>query len=548
MGEDHSPARKGEGAREPDRNGLGPVRTAAKVPPMRAAAAQGAHPIARACGLVAVLAIVWFVWTTVQRIGYPYELEWMEGAMVDHALRVRDGLPVYCPPTLEHVAFLYTPLLFQLGAACTALVGEGPQALRLVSAASALATMAVLYLWVRRETGQPLQGLLAAGLYAAGHGYLRSWYDLARNDSLLVLFLVLTAWLVRMGTMRTAILAGLGAMLAFLSKQTAVMWLPALGVGALFLDWRRGLAFCASAAACTGIATAVAHAATDGWFTFFVFEMPRGHGTQDEYWVRYWTDDLLPLLPALVGSLWLCGALWRESRRGEALFLAALGGAGLLTSYLSRLHAGGYDNVLVFALLSGVVLLAQLPRLGGRARTAAAWLVALQFALLLVDVRALWQPGRPLVPAAPSQLLPKESHRVATEQLVAWLRAQPGEVLVPFHGHLPKLAGKRPSAHGQALADVMQRFAQDLQSGTGSARSQAALQSMITDCERAFGPGGVDAVLLELPHGPVFESVFGRWLTDFERSPVQPLADPLALQPVVGMVTNSPYVLVRKPR
>ncbi len=202
--------------------------------------------------------------------------------------------------------------------------------------------------------------------------------------------------------------------------------------------------------------------------------------------------------------------------------------------------------MLIFALLGGVLLLAQLPRLGSRARTAGAVLVALQFALLLVDVRALWQPERPLLPAASSQLLPRASHREATEQLVAWLRSQPGEVLVPFHGHLPRLAGKRPSAHGQALADIMQRLAKDLESGRSSTHGAMALESMMASCDITFGPGGVDAVLLELPHGPVFEAFFARWLTDFERSPLQPIADPQALQPAVGMVTHSPYVLVRK--
>lgn len=513
---------------------------------MPAMDAGGAHPIARACGIVALCAIGWFAWITFQRIDYPYELEWMEGAMVDHALRVREGLPIYDRPTLEHVSFLYTPLLFQLGALCMGLTGEGPQALRLVSAASALATMALLYLWVRRETKQPLHGILAAGLFAAGYGYLRSWYDLARNDSLLVFFLLLTAFLVRIGSMRALLAAGATAALALLAKQTAVMWLPALCTGALLLDRRRGLVFAASAAACIAVTLALAHVATGGWFTFFVFEMPRGHGTQDEYWVRFWADDLLVLLPMLAGALWLCAGLWREGARGEALFFAALGGGGLLTSFLSRLHAGGYDNVLIFALLSGVLLLAQLPRLGARARTAGAVLVALQFALLLVDVRALWQPERPLLPAAASELLPRASHREATEQLVAWLRNQPGEVLVPFHGHLPRLAGKRPSAHGQALADIMQRLAKDLESGRSSTHGAMALESMMASCDRTFGPGGVDAVLLELPHGPVFEAFFSRWLTAFERSDVQPIAVPQALQPTVGMVTHSPYVLVRK--
>ena len=53
----------------------------------------------------------WFVFAVSQRILYPHELEWMEGALADHAARVYEGLPLYCEPSAEHVPFLYSPLL-----------------------------------------------------------------------------------------------------------------------------------------------------------------------------------------------------------------------------------------------------------------------------------------------------------------------------------------------------------------------------------------------------------------------------------------------------
>ena len=65
------------------------------------------------CGAAAA---AWFVYAFAVRVQYPHELEWMEGALADHAARVRDGLPLYCEPTAEHVPFLYSPLLFWLGA------------------------------------------------------------------------------------------------------------------------------------------------------------------------------------------------------------------------------------------------------------------------------------------------------------------------------------------------------------------------------------------------------------------------------------------------
>jgi hypothetical protein len=44
------------------------------------------------------------------RFGHPYELEWMEGGMLAHALRVLEGKPVYAKPSVDFVAYMYPPL------------------------------------------------------------------------------------------------------------------------------------------------------------------------------------------------------------------------------------------------------------------------------------------------------------------------------------------------------------------------------------------------------------------------------------------------------
>ena len=44
------------------------------------------------------------------RVGYPYDLEWMEGGMLHHALRIRLGLGIYVAPNVDFIPYLYTPL------------------------------------------------------------------------------------------------------------------------------------------------------------------------------------------------------------------------------------------------------------------------------------------------------------------------------------------------------------------------------------------------------------------------------------------------------
>ena len=88
----------------------------------------------------AAAAVAWFAFAVSQRLFYPHELEWMEGALADHAARVADGLPLYCEPTPEHVPFLYSPLLFWLGALGMTVGLDGILALRLIAVSCSVGT------------------------------------------------------------------------------------------------------------------------------------------------------------------------------------------------------------------------------------------------------------------------------------------------------------------------------------------------------------------------------------------------------------------------
>ena len=54
----------------------------------------------------ALLLLVTFAW----RVGFPLELEWMEGGMLHHALRFQTGSGIYKAPSIEFIPYLYTPL------------------------------------------------------------------------------------------------------------------------------------------------------------------------------------------------------------------------------------------------------------------------------------------------------------------------------------------------------------------------------------------------------------------------------------------------------
>jgi hypothetical protein len=73
-----------------------------------------------------------------------------------------------------------------------------------------------------------------------------------------------------------------------------------------------------------------------------------------------------------------------------------------------------------------------------------------------------------------------------------------------------------------------------------------AVDSLRESFETALSEGRFAAIVLEEPQGPALEKLLQPWLRRYERSPASPITEPLALTPTVGMVTHSPYVLVRR--
>ena len=59
-----------------------------------------------------------FLYLASQRIGFQYEIEWMEGGIYERVARVLEGKPLYVSPSLEFSPFVYTPLYYAGGGCC----------------------------------------------------------------------------------------------------------------------------------------------------------------------------------------------------------------------------------------------------------------------------------------------------------------------------------------------------------------------------------------------------------------------------------------------
>ncbi|MBW2290308.1 MAG: glycosyltransferase family 39 protein [Deltaproteobacteria bacterium] len=431
--------------------------------------------------LAACLALLGYLFVAFARVDYPFEIEWMEGGSRGHVARILAGEKLYAQPSLAFTAFAYTPLYYHVASWPARLLGEGFLPLRLVSLLASLGCFALVGSFVARESGDRNAGLLAAGLLVACFDHVGAWFDVARVDSLFVFFTLAAMHLLRFGnSLWAGLLAGLLGGCAFFTKQTALAVLAPFLLCAVVERGRLWIAFVATLIAVVGGGSLLLDAVSDGWFSYYAFELPTHRRL--EWWKleRFWRLDVLARLPVAAAAVVVYfGALRLSALDGRRLFYACLALGTLGASLASRIQLGGYSNALMpacagLAIFFGLGIAAALEAETMRRRPAAEFLIyglcLIQFALLAYD---------------PWEQIPSEADRRAGERLVATIRGFDGEVLVPWHGYLAGLAGSPATAQWMAITDV-------LRGGNEPVREQLRAEIRSAIRERRFAAIVVD--------------------------------------------------------
>jgi hypothetical protein len=418
----------------------------------------------------------WFVtllvWVLARRLAYPYDLEWMEGGMLGHALRIAEGQPLYAPPSVDFIPYLYTPLYPALLAGLGKLFGIGYLLGRLVSLISFAAALVLGYVFIRRESGSRAAAATAMAIPCAAFVPMGAWYDLARPDSLflgLVVAGLLVGWWQRSSHVGGAV-AALLLVAAFFAKQTATPFMFALGAALLLASPRVAVTYCVTLAL-TGIpALWWLNHATDGWFWTYVSELHRKH---DFYAGRAFLGTPGRLLLLLGPGVLLVPWALKRRRSPGLLFATWIGLAGIAAACVSFGTQWAFTN----AFIPGIFLPAiSIGTAAGRLLTGSGNSApprlrpATAYALLATTL--LCAPGGllPLVARVapqswamerqmptgydPRRYLPSAGDRAAGDALLARLRDSDGEVLIPFHPFYAHLAGKRAYLHRMGVLDI----------------------------------------------------------------------------------------------
>ncbi len=439
-----------------------------------------------AVAVAALVPIGLYLYVALRRIGYPFELEWLEGGAVEIVNRVLHGQAIYGPPSAHFVAYPYPPLYFWLSAAVAKVIGIGFVPLRLVSLLASLGSFAVLFEIVRGETRDPVAGLVAAGLFAATYDITNAWFDIGRVDSLFVFFLLAAVAVARRaGGVRDGALVGLLVFLSFFTKQTALLAATPMLVYLVVVRWRVGVAALGSLAALVALSTVVLDAATHGWYGYFVFVELARQGVNHKAVGSFVPVSLLRPTGWAIG-LGAVGAAvgWRRRSAVRWPLWAAVAVGMIGASWVSLVHQGGTSDVLIPA-YAAVALVAglgydALRRAAGPWRGVAAVLLA---ALVVVQIVH--------VSRQPLHEIPTAQSAAAGRHFIALVASLPGAVIVNDHPWYDTMAGKASWAQSEAVHDV-------LRGGPSVARTD-----LLESIARAVASPSVSTVFADEPGNPL---------------------------------------------
>jgi 4-amino-4-deoxy-L-arabinose transferase-like glycosyltransferase len=442
--------------------------------------------------VVAALYVVVYLVLVFFRIQYPFELEWMEGGSLHQVTRILSGQKLYVSPSLEFVPFIYTPLYFYISALMSKIIGGGFIPLRLVSFIASLGCFLIIFLIVKQETKSSFPAVLASCLFSATFQISGAFFDIARADSLFLFFLLAALYLIKFkDSSKSYVLAGVCVSLSFLTKQTALFLAAPIALYCILSNWRRSFFFIGTVCIVAGASTLILDYIHQGWYSYFVFELPAQHSINAQMITYFWIADLINPLPiALVASVFYIYAQFAKSNKKNWLFYSVITIGVLGLSWMARLNRGGFPNALLpaYAVISILFGLAahtafQFIQFESQGKQKLA-----EIAIYIVCIGQFF-----MLFYNPLQQIPARDDLEAGRKLVNTIRQIKGDVLVPCHAYLPVLAGKGWYADESALAELVAMFG-------GEPTEQG--KKITNELSQAIKEKRFDAIILNAPDDP----------------------------------------------
>jgi hypothetical protein len=263
-------------------------------------------------------------------------------------------------------------------------------------------------------------------------------------------------------------IAGILIGLAFLTKQTAlVIALPLIVYSVLAARrWSR-IVFFATFFSVMVISTLIFNLMSKGWYSYYIFSLPGQHPIEHAMIFDFWIYDVFQsmFIACFLALFYLIYLFIKNMYRDFLLYL--LFAVGMLgATWLSRMHSGGWNNVLFPAYAAFAIFLGLGLHTLKSWRNSATWQALLkivcisQFALLFYN---------------PFIQIPTKADVEAGKMFIRTMKRIEGEILSPSSGYLLALAGKNTYAQRMALDDVLRGKDEKIKNTLKTEISQAIL-------------------------------------------------------------------------
>ncbi len=390
--------------------------------------------------IFSVFGIVQVIIVAISRMFYPFELEWIEGLTVELVNRIIEGKSIYCPPSIEYIPMVYTPLYHYLGALVSKISGVGFAPLRALSLVSFLFSLFILFKIIFEITKDKFWSLVGIGLFSLSFAFCGFWFDLARIDTFANFMLILSFYFLLQKNASSIFFAAFSSFFAFYSKQSNFIVTIFLLIPLFFESKQRFLIFILYYIGLALVSTLAENYFTNGWYLFWNFLSPMAHQLEWSRLITFWTTDLIPSYPiffVLIG-LFLIGHFDLKECPKSEYYLYFLVGT-FLNSYIFRLNYGGFLNVFIplatsIAILFPVFLGQFVKRLNAsnNSQNLAYVFVLVQFIVLFYN---------------PFLQIPKKLDEKVGWEFISKIKNLGSEVFIPGHSYISRYGGKKSFAH-----------------------------------------------------------------------------------------------------